>query len=108
MQLGQWEQEDGPFKGLQRWSPSCEVIKGLFVGNIPISSTDQPVASALTSQQSTRSGDVCGSKRNKYIFLYLFFCCVRSLMLSLIIVSVLFTVVEPRVLQTQDKATENQ
>ena len=74
VQLGQWEQEDDPFKEHQRWSPSCGFIKGLFVGSIPIDSIDQPVESALTSQQSTRSREVCGSLRSKYTFFYLFFC----------------------------------
>ena len=57
VQLGDWEKCDNPFKDHQRWSPSCGFIKGLFVGNIPIGSTDQPTTS---SEQPTRSYDVYG------------------------------------------------
>jgi len=64
VQLRRWEQEDNPFKEQERWSPSCRFIKGLFVGNIPIGSTDE---------QSTQSRDVCGSLSCKYHCLYLFF-----------------------------------
>ena len=32
VQLYQWKQEDNPFIELERWSPSCAFIKGLFVG----------------------------------------------------------------------------
>ena len=65
VQLGQWKQEDDPFKEHQRWSPSCGFIKGLFVGNISAGSTNQ---------KSTGSRDVCVSWRGKYHFLYLLFC----------------------------------
>ena len=41
VQVSQWEEGDDPFKEHQRWSPSCGYIKGLFVGNNPIGSTDQ-------------------------------------------------------------------
>jgi len=56
VQLGDWE-GDNPFKDHQRWSPSCGFIKGFFVGNIPIGSTDQPTTSP---EQTTQSYDVCG------------------------------------------------
>jgi hypothetical protein len=59
----------------QQWSPSCGFIKELFVGNIPIGSEISP-----SSQQTSRSYDVCGPfmelrpnshlERSKYDHLY--------------------------------------
>jgi len=57
VQVGHWEEGDDPFKEQQRWSPSCGFIKGLFVGNTPIGSTDQPTTSP---EQPTQSYDVYG------------------------------------------------
>jgi len=57
VQVGHWEKGDDPFKYHQRWSPSCGFIVGLFVGNIPIGSTDQPTTSP---ELPTQSYDVCG------------------------------------------------
>ena len=74
VELGYWEQGYDPFEDHQRWSPSFGFIKGLFVGNIPIGSADQPNASALASQQPTRSSGMCVHRRCKYTCLYLFFC----------------------------------
>ena len=103
VQLRQWKQEYDPFKEHQRWSPSCGFIKGLFVGNIPIGSTDQPMASALTSLQPNRSSDLCGSWRSKYNCLYLFFCYVYVLYSSSLIFNGLFRVTEPRVFKNKIK-----
>ena len=85
VQVGHWEEGDDPFKEHQRWSPSFGFIKGLFVGNIPIGSTDQPTTSP---EQPNQSYDVCGlhfeltpnsqPERNKYYYLYVFFCCVNA------------------------------
>ena len=86
LQVGQWKEVDDPFKEHQRCNPSCGYIKGLFVGNIPVGSTNQ---------QSTRSRDVCGSWRSKYNCLYLFFCYVCILYTSSLIFSVFFTVAQP-------------
>jgi len=75
---GHWVEGDDAFKYHQRWSPSCEFVKGLFAGNIP--------APPKTSQQQPiRSNDVCGpymeytlkSSRPKrcnykFTFIYLF------------------------------------
>jgi len=57
VQVGHWEEGDDPFKEHQRWSLSCGFIRGLFVGNIPIGSTDQPTTS---SEQPTQSYDCVG------------------------------------------------
>ena len=55
VEVGYWKKGDNAFSDHQRWSPSCEFIKGLFVGNIPIhSETSSP------PQQTSRSYDVCG------------------------------------------------
>ena len=64
VRLSQWKQEDNPFEEHKRWGPSCEYMKVLFVGNIPVGSNNEP---------SARSRDVCGSSRGKYLCLYLFF-----------------------------------
>ena len=44
LELGHWQEGDDPFRDHQRWSTSCEFIKGLFLGNIPTGSIDQPTA----------------------------------------------------------------
>ena len=64
VRLGQWKQEENPFKEHKRWIPSCAFMNGLFVGNIPVGSNNE---------QSTRNRDVCGSWSCKYHCLYLFF-----------------------------------
>jgi len=56
-QIGLWQEGDGAFKEHQRWNPNCEFIRGLYVGNIPISSSDQPTASSV---QPSKSRDVYG------------------------------------------------
>jgi len=56
-QIGLWQEGDGAFKEYQRWSPNCEFIRGLSVGNIPVRTSDQPTAS---SEQPSKSRDVCG------------------------------------------------
>ena len=38
VEMGYWEEGDDAFKDHDEWSPSCEFIKGLSVGNIPIGS----------------------------------------------------------------------
>jgi hypothetical protein len=62
---GRWEEGDDAFTDHQRWSPSCGFIKGLIVGNIPVGSDGQPGTSLssslpLSSQETSRSYDVCG------------------------------------------------
>jgi len=56
-QVGHWE-GDNPFDDHQRCRPYCGFLKGLFVRNIPIGSTDQPTTS---SEKPARSRDLCGS-----------------------------------------------
>ena len=57
VEVGTWEDGDDVFKEHQRWSPSCGFVKGLFVGNIPIRSNDQPETSS-SQQQPNSSYDV--------------------------------------------------
>jgi len=75
MEVGHWVERDDAFKDHQRWSPSCEFVKGLFAGNIP--------APPKTFQQQL-SNDVCGPymgytlkpsrpKRCKYTFTFIYF-----------------------------------
>jgi len=81
VRLGRWEDGDPAFKEQQCWSPSSGIVKGLFVGNNPIRSNDQPETSS-SQQQTSSSYDVCGfhmqyrpnsrSERRKYILIYLF------------------------------------
>ena len=56
---GLWQEGDDAFKGHQRCCPSCVFIRGLFVGNIPIGSSDKPTTS---SEEPTRNREVCGSR----------------------------------------------
>jgi E3 ubiquitin-protein ligase XIAP len=49
-----WKAGHCPLKDYERWRPSCGFVKGFVVGNIPV---DKPE----TSQEATRSNDVCGS-----------------------------------------------
>ena len=75
---------DDAFKEHKRWRPSCGFIKGLFVGNIPIRSKDQPEPPS-SQQQPKSSYDVytyhmqyrpnSRSERCKYIFNFYFFVC---------------------------------
>jgi len=58
VEVGRWEEGDDPFKDHRRWSPYCEFIRGLPVGNIPISSDSQP--ETVTAMEANRSFDVCG------------------------------------------------
>jgi len=67
VEVGRWEEGDDAFREHQRWSPSCGFLKGLRVGNIPIASDSQPGTSSssssllpLSSQETSRSYDVCG------------------------------------------------
>jgi hypothetical protein len=70
VEVGRWEEGDDAFRDHQRWSPSCGFIKGLIVGNIPVDSDGQPGTSSslslpsssslLSSQETSRSYDVCG------------------------------------------------
>lgn len=67
VEVGRWEEGDDAFRDHQRWSPSCGFLKGLRVGNIPIASDSQPGTSSssssllpLSSQETSRSYDVCG------------------------------------------------
>lgn len=65
VEVGQWEEGDDALRDHQRWSPSCEFIRGLRVGNIPVGSDGQPGTSSssslpLSSQETSRSYDVCG------------------------------------------------
>ena len=58
VEVGRWEEGDDPFRDHQRWSPSCPFVRGLPVGNIPISPNGQPE----TSTSAVRVGrDVCGA-----------------------------------------------
>ena len=78
--MGHWEEGYDALKEHQPWSPSCGFAKGLFFGNIPILSNEQP---GKSSDQPTRSRNVCGARlelrpnsfpeRSKYYCLY-FFC----------------------------------
>jgi len=58
VEIGWRTDVDVALKELRRWIPSCSFVKGLRVGNIPICSNGQPEKS---SQQPTRSHDMCGS-----------------------------------------------
>ena len=42
--IGLWQEEDYEFKEHQRWSPNCEFMRGLSVGNTPVGPSDQPTA----------------------------------------------------------------
>jgi len=75
VEVGHWVEGDDAFKHHQRWSPSCEFVKGLFAGNIP--------APPKTFQHQP-SNDVCGTymeytlktsrpKRCKYTFTFIYF-----------------------------------
>ena len=55
LEVGTEKKGDNAFVDHQRWSSSCELIKGLFAGNIPIGSE-----ASLPSQETSRSYDVCG------------------------------------------------
>ena len=57
VEVGRWEEGDDPFRDHQRWAPSCGFVRGLSVGNIPISPNGQPETS--TSGMNL-SRDVCG------------------------------------------------
>ena len=84
VQLDSWEVGDDVFEEYQRRSPSCRFVKGLFVGNIPIRSNEQPETSS--QQQPNSSCDVytfhmqyrpnSRSEHSKYIFtlICLFIC----------------------------------
>ena len=65
VRIGQWKQEDNPFKEHKRWSPACAFINGLFAGNIPVGSNNG---------QLIRIRDVCGSSRGKYLCIYSVIC----------------------------------
>jgi len=79
--MGHWKEGDDALKKHQNRSPSCLFAKGLCVGNIPILCNDM---SEKSSQQPTRSRDVCGThfelrpnllpERSKYYCLYFLFC----------------------------------
>jgi hypothetical protein len=58
VQVGCWEEEDDAFNEHRRWSPSCEYIKSMFAGGIPISSENKPGTSS--PREPARSNDVCG------------------------------------------------
>jgi len=70
VEVGRWEEGDDALRDHQRWSPSCGFIQGLMVGNIPVGSDGQPGTSSsssslpsslpLSSQETSRSYDVCG------------------------------------------------
>jgi len=55
-QIGLWQGDDA-FKETQRWSPNCELIRGLSFGNIAIGYSDQPIT---PSEQPSKSRDECG------------------------------------------------
>jgi len=75
-----WKDGDNAIADHQRWSPSCGFIKGLYIGNIPTHSE-----TSSTSQQISRSHDVCGPfmelkpnfrpEQSKYNHLYFGFIC---------------------------------
>ena len=98
MEIGYWQQEDDAFEDHQRWSQSCGFIRGLFVGNIPIDSSEQLTAS---SEHPTRSSDVYGShfelrsnskpERCKKCFISSFVMCLAFIDLSLIFIVFLAT-----------------
>ena len=46
VEIGYWQQGNDAFKDHQRWSLSCEFVRGLFVGNIATGSSEQPTASS--------------------------------------------------------------
>ena len=58
VEIGWWTHGDIALKEQRCWSPGCSFVKGLRFGNFPILSNNQPEQS---SQQPTRSHDVCGS-----------------------------------------------
>jgi len=99
VEIGYWLKEDDPFQEHERWSPSCGFIRGLFVGNIPIGSTDQPTTSP---EQPTRSRDVCGPhfelrrnsrpERCKYTSLYFYFCNVCAFYIPSLIFNVILQI----------------
>ena len=73
--IGHWEKTDNPITEHQRWSPSCDFIKGLFVGNIPILSNNQPETSsqhtASVSHMEYRPNS--RPERGKYNYFYFIF-----------------------------------
>jgi hypothetical protein len=94
VQLSQWKQEDGPFKGHKRWSPTCGYIKGIFPGNIPVGSINR---------QSTRSRDVCGSwKVSTIASIYCFLMCAFFISLFTNFLCALYSWTAKSI-QTQDK-----
>ncbi|XP_023710490.2 baculoviral IAP repeat-containing protein 2 [Cryptotermes secundus] len=58
VEVGHWEEGDDPFRDHQRWAPSCGFVRGLQVGNIPISQDGLP--EGPSAQEASRSYDVCG------------------------------------------------
>jgi hypothetical protein len=88
VQVGCWEEGDDDFIEHRRWSPSCEYIRGLFAGGIPICSENQPGASS--PRETARSNDVCGPymemkpysrpERSKYNSLYFHVCDLQRFM----------------------------
>jgi E3 ubiquitin-protein ligase XIAP len=58
VEVGYWEEGDDPLRDHQRWAPSCGFVRGLQVGNIPISRDGQP--EAPSTQEASRGYDVCG------------------------------------------------
>ena len=77
VEVGDQVKGDDAFKDHQRWSPSCEFLKGFFAGNIP-------APSETSQQQPSSSYDVCGPymeytlktsrpERSKYTFTFIYF-----------------------------------
>jgi hypothetical protein len=58
VEVGRWEEGDEPFKDHQRWAPSCGFVRGMQVGNIPIS--EDGLAEGPSSQEVSGGCDVCG------------------------------------------------
>jgi hypothetical protein len=76
VQVGHWIEGDDAFKDNKRWSPSCEFVNAVFVGNIS-------APSKTPEQQPSDSYDVCGrytkyipkttrSERGKYVFTFIY------------------------------------
>jgi hypothetical protein len=75
VKLGHWVEGDDAFKDHKLFCPSCEVIKGLFAGNIP---------APLKTPQQQLMNNVCGQyikyilkssrpKRCNYTFTFIYF-----------------------------------
>jgi hypothetical protein len=107
-QIGLWQEGDDVFKEHRRWSPNCEFIRCLSVGNFRVCSSDQPTVSY---EQSSKSRDAGGyhleykpnshPERCKYTCLFLFFSKCAAFIDPSLIFNVLFQLRIPEFISTQ-------